>query len=172
MSTQQAGHGTELVEVVDLAGRPLALVSAWEAHRQSLPHRAVLVVFAPERDKVLLGRRAASAPAFPGRWDLTARGHVRPGEAVQDAARRLADRHMPGLAGAPRFQTALPPSPATDFEALSVFRCQAREIPEAAGSETLAVDREALSHLALEFRDLLAPEVLQAFEAGILFPGD
>jgi len=162
-------RGVELVEVVDPRGRPLAVVSAWEAHRQSLPHRAALVIFRQGRERVVLGRRPAGSPVFPGRWDFTARGHVRPGEAVRDAAKRLADAAMPGLAGPPLFQAALPPGPGNGFEALSVFHCALREGPGVGELESLAVDREELGHLAAQFRDLLAPGVVQALESGVLF---
>jgi len=162
-------RGVELVEVVDARGRPLAVVSAWEAHRQSLPHKAALVVFRHGRDGVVLGRRPAGSPVFPGRWDLTARGHVRPGEAVRDAARRLADEAMPGLAGPPLFQAVLPPGPGNGHEALSVFRCALREAPAVGETQSLTVNREELEHLVMEFRELLAPEVVQALESGVLF---
>ena len=167
---------SEPVEVVDGHGRLLAVVSAAEAHRQSLPHRAALVLFYSGSGKLVLARRPAVSPSYPGRFDLTARGHVRPGEAAQDAATRLAESAFPGLAGAPAFHRLLPPTNGTGFEAVAIFRCRLQTEPgHAAGSggavtpDTLEIGSEELAALAVDFRELFAPGVIAAFERGTLF---
>jgi len=169
----------EPVEVVDGQGRLLAVVSASEAHRQSLPHRAALVLFFSREGKLVLGKRPSSSAAYPGRFDLTTRGHLRPGEAALDAARRLVEEGRPGLGGLPVRQCLLAPSQTTGFEAVEVFRFRLMEAqgpmaghgePEAL--EALEVGREELAALAEDFRELFAPGVIEAFEAGMLFKSE
>lgn len=169
----------EPVEVVDDHGHLLAVVSASEVHRQSLPHRAALVLFFSRKGKLVLAKRPADSPSYPGRFDLTAHAHIRPGEAAQDAAGRLAEASFPGLAGPLVFHRLLPPTQSTGFEALTVFRCRLQGEPgHTADSrkpktleafETLEIGSEELAALAVDFRELFAPEVIAAFEGGVLF---
>lgn len=166
---KSAQPGAQPVEVVDGLGRPLAVVPAAEAHRQSLPHRAALVLFFTREGKLLLGKRFRDSPVFPGRWDLTARTHILPGEAALDAAMRLVDAEFPGLGGLPCFHGLLPPGESTGFEAVSVFRYRAEGEHGDSGRELLAVSFEELSELARNFRELFAPTVIAALEGGILF---
>jgi len=152
------------------------MVSAGEAHRQSLPHRAVLVLFLDLEARIILGRRAAFAPAYPGRWDLPGRGHARPGEAFLDAALRVGQALFPGRCGRFRFAYAVAATRDTAFETLHVFWCRLTEISLALESlpqkeEFLAVNADEMTALAADFRELLTPEVIDAFEYGRLFDG-
>jgi len=156
------------VEVVDAHGRALAVVPASEAHRQSLPHRAAQVLFFDSGGKLLLEKRPSDAPAFPGRWDVTARDHIRPGEAAMDAARRLAEALYPGQTGQMTYLRPVDPTPGTGFEAVQVFRCRVAGVPS--GREVLAVSREELEALAQDFRELFAPGVIHAVENRSIFP--
>jgi len=161
-------QGEEPVEVVDVSGRLLAIVNASEAHRQSLPHRAALVLFFNRDGKLLLGKRPKTAATFPGRWDLTARGHIKPGEASLDAAKRLVNKEFPGLGGGPFFSCQLPASVGTDFEALTVYKYRVDSGYGSSGGELLAASAEELSALAQDFRELFAPAVIYTLEKGIL----
>lgn len=165
-NTQQ--QEAEPVEVVDVSGRLLAIVSASEAHRQSLPHRAALVLFFNRDGKLLLGKRSKAAVSFPGRWDLTARGHIMPDEASLDTAKRLVDKEFPGMGGLPFFSCRLSPSLGTDFEALTVYKYRVDSGSGSSGGELLAVSAEELSALAQDFRELFAPAVIYALETGVL----
>lgn len=157
------------VEVVDAAGRPLAVLPAGEAHRQSLPHRAVLVLFFDASGRLLLKKRPRDCDIYPDRWDAPARGHVRPGEAAQDAARRLADAARPGLAAQVLPARALEPSASTGFEVLSVFRCRIPPGTEAPDSGEMAVSSGEFEALIQDFRELFTPGLVHAFESGALF---
>ncbi len=171
VSQEKNAHSEDAqpVEIVDDRGRLLAVVSAGEAHRQSLPHRSVLVLFVDREQKVLLAKRPKDAPVFPSRWDLPARGHLQPGEAHFDAARRLADSLFPAQGGLPAFQARLSPTERSDFEALAVYRYPVGFKNDPSERNILAVSHEELAVLAADFRELLTPAVVQAFEAGILF---
>ncbi|WP_243359442.1 NUDIX domain-containing protein [Fundidesulfovibrio terrae] len=160
---------SEPVEVVDASGRTLAVMPASEAHRQSLPHRAALVLFFDRQGKLLLGRRFKTSQVFPGRWDLTARGHVHPQEAALDAASRLAGAEFPGLGGQLTRHCDIAPSEHTGFEAVAVFRYPAHGERGHSGREMLAVSEEELAALILDFRELISPTVVHAYETGVLF---
>lgn len=164
---KQSDSGADLVEVVDHSGRPLAVVAAAEAHRQSLPHRAVLVLFFDRQGRLILTKRSKDAGLFAGRWELPARDHIRPGEATEDTARRLAEALFPRQGGVPILQASLPAGESTDYEALTVFRynvtCDDRS------AELLQASREELDALADEYRELFTPSAIYALKQGILF---
>jgi isopentenyl-diphosphate delta-isomerase len=168
MSEINTQQGAEPVEVVDVSGRLLAVVTAPEAHRQSLPHRAALVLFFNRDGKLLLGKRPKTAASFPDRWDFTARGHIKPGEASVDAAKRLAEAEFPGISGLPFLSCQLAASVGTDFEALTVFKYRVDSGYGSPGGELLAASAEELSALSQDFRELFAPAVIYALEKGIL----
>lgn len=157
------------VEVLDGRGRLLAVVPEEEAHRQSLPHRAALVLVFDRAGRLLFDKRPGSSPAWPGRFDLWARGHTRPGEAAADAARRLALEHHPELKRAPAFQERLAPREATGHEELWIFCVRLDRIEEQRGGSTLAVSREEMAALAAGYRELFTPFAIEAYEDGVLF---
>jgi len=168
-----SGGAEEMVEVLDGAGRVLALLPAREAHRQSLPHKAVLVLFFDRRHRLLLKKRPPDCASYPDRWDLPGRGHVQPGEAATDAAKRLAAQEYPDQGLAPVAQGVLSPTPGTGFETLHLFRCPApAQEPLGERWERLPVGQEELAALAHDFRELLTPDVVHALEQKILFPGE
>jgi len=166
----------EPVEVVDAAGRPMAVVSAGEAHRQFLPHKAVLALFFDREARLILEKRDALAQAYPGRWDLPGRAHVWPGEAFFDVAHRLGETLFPGRCEELLSSLSLPASRETSFEALCVFRCRlaatslvALESAPAEKREFLAVNAGEMAALAADFRELFAPGVIDALHKGWLF---
>jgi isopentenyl-diphosphate delta-isomerase len=77
-----------LVEVVDALGRPLLVMPAESVHRQGLNHKIILVLLYDLQGRLYLQKRATSKTVYPGRWDLSATGHVQAGEAAMDAAVR------------------------------------------------------------------------------------
>jgi isopentenyl-diphosphate delta-isomerase len=157
------------VEVLDGQGRLLAVVPEEEAHRQSLPHRAALVLVYDRAGKLLFGKRPQSSAAWPGRFDLMARGHTRPGEAAGDAARRLALSRHPELRRAPSFQRRLGPREATGHEELWIFCVRLDREEDQRNGQALAVSREEMAALAAGYRELFTPFSIQAYEDGVLF---
>jgi isopentenyl-diphosphate delta-isomerase len=78
-----------LVETVDLAGRIGPPISIIEAHRLGTAHRAISVlVWNRTRTKLLITRRAAVKPTWPGYWSNAVCSHPLPGEPYVAAARR------------------------------------------------------------------------------------
>jgi len=158
----------ERVEVVDHSGRALAVMDASEAHRQSLPHRAALVLLFDRSGRLALTRRPFGEALYPGRWELPARGHIRPGEAASDAARRLAERRFPLGLGPLTPRPPLQAGENTDYEALTVFRCLVQCDED--DPDILLVSREELAALSEEHRELFAPWLVFALKSGVLFP--
>ena len=77
---------TQLVELVDEAGRPLGESTVDDAHRRpGRLHRAFSVLLVAG-DRTLLQRRAAGKTRFPLYWANSCCGHPAPGETVAAAA--------------------------------------------------------------------------------------
>jgi isopentenyl-diphosphate delta-isomerase len=72
-----------------------------DAHRPPGHLHRAISIFAIDPDaRILLQRRAASKYHFPGLWTNTCCSHPRPGESVEDAARRRLREEM-GIAARP-----------------------------------------------------------------------
>ncbi len=82
-------RGTREVVLVDAAGREMGLAPLADAHRGTGQlHRAFTAVLFDASGRVVLARRAASKPLWPGWWDATVASHPRQGESVVEAGRR------------------------------------------------------------------------------------
>lgn len=82
----------EEFDVLDgVGGRTGASVARSVVHRDGLWHRSTHIwVLSRARRGVLLQRRAAGKDTFPGRWDVSAAGHISAGgESAETAAREL-----------------------------------------------------------------------------------
>jgi isopentenyl-diphosphate delta-isomerase len=83
-----AGTGDDLVVLVDSADAALGVATKLDAHRDGRLHRAVSVVLFDDHGRLLMQRRATGKYHSGGLWSNTCCGHPRPGESVDDAARR------------------------------------------------------------------------------------
>jgi isopentenyldiphosphate isomerase len=163
---------TRFVEVVDESNRPLAVLPKDLAHRQLLRHRSVQVlVFNPEK-KIYLQKRNMDKRFFPGRWDVSARTHPRVGEAILDAALRVLKEELLLDIDAPHFVRALPSCPETGFEHVSIYAVVRNTQPITPNSNEVSegyyFSREELTCLVKEFRELLTPNLVTLWEAGLL----
>lgn len=163
---------TRFVEVVDDANRPLAVLAKDMAHRQLLKHRSVQVLVFDTNKKIYLQKRNMDKRFFPGRWDVSARTHPHVGEAVRDAAMRVLREELHLETDAPQFVRALPSCPETGFEHVSIFavgRNTQTIIPNSDEvCEGYYFSREELTCLIKEFRELLTPNLVTLWEAGLL----
>lgn len=83
-----AGTGDE-VTLVDPAGTVLGSADRLSVHGTDTPlHLAFSTYLFNARGDVLLTRRALGKPTWPGVWTNSCCGHPRPGEPIEDAARR------------------------------------------------------------------------------------
>lgn len=81
----------ELIDIFDANLRPLGVASREEVHREAHWHRTFhcWVVSAREGDSLLFQLRSPHAESFPGRFDVSAAGHLRAGESVHDGLREV-----------------------------------------------------------------------------------
>ncbi|EHJ47090.1 NUDIX hydrolase [Solidesulfovibrio carbinoliphilus subsp. oakridgensis] len=169
-----AGPPPELVDIVDGQDRPLLVMPLAEAHRQGLFHRSVRVLVYDARGKLYLQKRTADTRRYPGRFDLSATGHVRAGESRHEAAARKLYEEL-GLRTATL--TLLDAAPANEdwgFEFVTLFSAGRTSEPlrpapgEVAGG--VFVDAAELAALTRDYRDWLTPAVVHFFEKNALFP--
>lgn len=164
----------ELIEIVDGRDRPLAAMDISEAHRQSLSHRAVLILVYDPNRKIYLQRRGLNKAIYPGRWDVSASGHVKAGESREDAAIRELYEEIGITAPALRLLTEVPASPDTGFEFVSVFSAgTVREPPQPNATEVQGgffCDRTELAGLIERCPELLTPGLVYVWEQNVLFP--
>ena len=78
----------EPVEVIDLDGRVLEIVTRAEMRRRNLRHRATYIVVRSGGGDVLAHRRAPWKDIWPDRWDVSFGGVCAVGEEWNAAARR------------------------------------------------------------------------------------
>jgi isopentenyldiphosphate isomerase len=85
----------ELLQLVDLEGRPAGVAPRSECHGNPELVQAVvhLHLFDPA-GRMYLQKRAGSKKRFPGRWDTSVGGHVAPGESPEEAIRREAREEL------------------------------------------------------------------------------
>ncbi len=174
LSARPNGAGTELVEVVDELDLPLCLMSLSEVHRQSLPHRSVLVLLYDIQGRLYLQKRSARKALYPGRLDISATGHVRGGESREAAALRELREEL-GVRGKNlRLLREVPAGPDTGWEFVSLYTAgRVTEEPTPDGDEVesgLFVEPAELDYLTQHYRDTLTPGLVHFWESGLLFP--
>jgi 16S rRNA (adenine1518-N6/adenine1519-N6)-dimethyltransferase len=93
------------IQIVDDKDEPIGEASMQEAHDEGLLHRIVLVVVKDENGRILLQKRGLTMATNPGRWDVSAAGHVDAGEDYLTAAKRELKEEI-GIEGADLRETA------------------------------------------------------------------
>ncbi len=164
----------ELVDIVDACDRRLMVMPLAEAHRQSLLHRSVLILVYDLQGKLYLQKRGAGKSLYPGRFDLSATGHVRAGEARLDAAARELLEELGLRATSLTFLDTAPATRETGYEFVTLYSAgRTGDTPrpnpdEVAGG--MFVDASELAALVRDYRDMLTPGVVHFFEKKALFP--
>lgn len=95
-----ADRAAELVEVVDVTGSVLRVVTRAEMRRLNLWHRCSYVVVVNAQNELLVHQRAHWKGIYPGYWDIAFGGVCGVGEAWEDSAARELHEEA-GLANAP-----------------------------------------------------------------------
>lgn len=164
----------ELVEIVDASNKPFAVIPLNEAHKQTLPHRAVLVLVYDTQNKVYLQKRSQQKSLYPGRYDLSATGHVRAGEALEEAALRELNEELGIDTARLKLIHELPASVDTGHEFITLFSAGRITQPLRPNPEELDggmfVDRDELNFLVENYRDMLTPGVVYFAERNLIFP--
>jgi len=92
----EAGHqagrrlsaADEAVEIVDLDGEPISVITRGAMRAANLRHRATYIVVAAPDGAVLVHQRAAWKDIWPSRWDVAFGGICDVAETWRDAAGR------------------------------------------------------------------------------------
>ncbi|MDY7001884.1 MAG: NUDIX domain-containing protein [Thermodesulfobacteriota bacterium] len=164
----------ESVEIVDKQNRPLCVLPFSEVRRQSLCHRAVLVLVFNPGNKVYLQKRSPQKELYPGRLDLSITGHVRVGESREEAAVRALREELGIYADGidPLVEVWAGPQTGLGFVTFFPLDCRGRAINfEAWGADRgLFVDKGELDYLAENFREMLTPSLVYFWKKNLIFP--
>lgn len=159
----------QLVEIIDAADRPLAVMAPKDALRQGLRFRRVAVVLRTPSDTVLLLRRKDERAERFAPWDIGT-GFVRVGEAREDAAVRLLAEKA-GLSGIrPRLVTVAANEVGFAYDlTLYVAELPKGLLPWREEFEGCAMDRDELEGVLKEAPELFSEELRWAAATGRLF---
>tara|TARA_Y100001954_G_scaffold178479_1_gene189796 strand:+ start:3090 stop:3716 length:627 start_codon:yes stop_codon:yes gene_type:complete len=161
-----------LLEVVDDNNRPIAALPAEITHRQLLKHRSVQVMIFNSDRKIYLQKRHKQKSIFPGRWDISARTHPHVNESTEDAAIRVLHEKLDMEVESLQFVRTLPACPETAFENMTIYALTKNTQPIKPNSKEVEegyyFSNEELTCLVKEFRELLTPNIVTLWEAGLL----
>jgi len=164
-----------LVEVVDHFNRPMGAMPLREVHRQGLMHRAVVVLVFDTENRVYLQKRNRLRTLYPGRWDVSAGGHVLLGESFLEAGVREIHEELGLHVELLRLTAEIPAAPETGNEFLEVFVAghvhQAPCPNPAEAEEGFFYTPDELSCLVRDFRELITPGLASFHERGLIFAG-
>lgn len=167
----------ELVEIIDAADCPLALMIPGEALHQKLRFRMIAVaprmaggeVFLLRRGDKKSGRPNSRADVRPDIWDI-ATGSVRAGEARDDAAARLL-RDLAGIEGVDLRQVAVADASAGFTYNLTLYVADLPRgfTPWSTAGNGAAMDRDELEGVLKALPEMFSKEVIWAAGTGLLF---
>lgn len=140
----------EMLDVVDIDDRVIAVQPRDLIHRLGLMHRSVHILVFNGNGELFIQKRSMSKDSNPGLWDSSAAGHVNSGEDYLGCATRELHEEL-GIQDGNPLQSLfhLRASEATGMEHCTVFRCtydgpltlQEEEIDEGAWLATSEMDR-------------------------------
>ncbi len=161
------------VEVVDQNNRPLTSMDVNEVHRQSLLHRAVIILVYDIEGKLFLQKRTPRKKLYAGRWDVSASGHVLTGESKEEAAQRKLEQELGIRSSNLKLISEIEASSETGYEFISLY------ILEKSG-HIMTINKEdavsgyfytesELEWLIQEYRELLVPDLVFLHDRELLF---
>jgi len=163
----------EYVEVVDSENRPLMVMPREEAHKQGLYQRSVLALVYDVKNRLLIQKRHQTKKIYPGRWDLSATGHILAGESSLDAAYRELEEEIGIVPSRVRLITIIRGSLETNFKFVYLFNAGKTASPPSPNPgevEDIAfIGRDDMDSLVREFPDILTPGLVYLWERRLLF---
>jgi 16S rRNA (adenine1518-N6/adenine1519-N6)-dimethyltransferase len=163
----------EEFDVVDSHDQVIGRASRAEVHGRGLMHRAVHVLLFNKKGEILLQRRSPWKDTHPGLWDSSAAGHLDVGEDYGSAALREMREELGVGAQDLKRVAILPPSEATGFEHVWVYRGlidgKVTPAPEEVESTLWLREEDLMSWLSIRPIDFASPflEVMKGLESGI-----
>src|SRR5437868_2496127 len=86
--------GTELVDVLDEAGRIIGTMSRASMRGRRLPHRCVYILVFDRHGQLFIHLRTPEKDVYPSHWDVTVGGVLVAGECFDVGARREAHEEL------------------------------------------------------------------------------
>lgn len=80
--------GSDLVDIIDAAGRTIGTVTRREVRERKLPHRCMYILVFNSQGKLFIHQRTTTKDVFPGHWDVAVGGVLAAGEDCDEGARR------------------------------------------------------------------------------------
>jgi isopentenyl-diphosphate Delta-isomerase len=116
----------EIFDVVDDQDEVIGQATRKEVHQRGLMHRATHVLVFNSAGQIFLQKRSLNKDRQPGLWDSSASGHLNMGEGYDACAVRELQEEI-GLELKTPLQRLfkLPAAPATDWEHVWIYRCEA-----------------------------------------------
>lgn len=171
---RQSPEDTEYLEVVDAMNKPIGVLSREEVHLQGLFHRSVLVLVYDRDYRLLIQQRHHAKKVYPGRWDLSATGHVLAGESSLDAAYRELQEEVGIIPSRLKHVTTINGNQDTNYEFVSLFSAgRQASMPSPNPLEVedfMFLNLEDMNTLVAEFPDLVTPGLVYFWRKGLLFP--
>jgi isopentenyl-diphosphate Delta-isomerase len=78
----------EKIEIVDNDNKIVGIVPRSIVHQQGLNHREIGIILVDHESRVLFQKRSMSKPTYPGKWVISAGGHLQIEESPYEAAKR------------------------------------------------------------------------------------
>ena len=117
--------GDELFDVVDEEDQVVRQEKRRDVHANGWLHRAIHVFVFNKAGELFLQKRSHLKDAHPNAWDSSASGHLDAGEDYESAAVREIEEELGITAQVPKYLATLPPSEATGWEHLKLYRAEA-----------------------------------------------
>jgi isopentenyl-diphosphate Delta-isomerase len=160
-----------MVDVVDELDNILYSASLRDCKAMGLLHRAVAIFLINSSGEILLQQRSFSDDWLPGKWTISATGHVRAGENPSDASIRELKEEL-GITGVPTllFKQLIPKiesSAQIEYELTYAFRVRSDLEPRINLSEVGAVRFEPVGEcrrLILSKRGDFTPDSILILE--------
>jgi isopentenyl-diphosphate delta-isomerase type 1 len=125
MGNRTIDESEEELELLDVEGRVIGLVTRSECHSNPfLLHAAVHVFVIDNNGRIFLQKRSKRKMVQPGKWDTSVGGHVAPGEAPDEAASREMLEELGIQTGELEFLHRYIWRSAIESELVMTYRCQ------------------------------------------------
>lgn len=170
---REAASSMPLLEVVDRDNIPFMAAPTGVVHKQGLLHRSVVVTLYNTENKLFMRKRTPEKHYFPGKWDVSASGHVFAGESTMDAGLRLVENILGLDVNELRLVHEIPADISTGNEFVYIYTAGKMAVqPVLNPREALKgyyYNKEELGCMIEEFRELLSPSVATLWSKDVLF---